>query len=201
MMKLLKIFPLVVLCVLSPAAMAGKNVIEDGGVGMSLAELEYIVRHWTPEMQAAAANDLGDRLELLNLALSNKRIAAEVDKLTPEKDGDVYWRAELMKRATMRKLVVELYLREAEVPDMTELARERYLTQRDKFAKVPDQRLSSHILFKCDVKQACDQQAVSERAQAVLAELQAGASPLRNWPGSTARTSAPVPRAASTIAG
>ena len=151
-----------------------EDVIRDGDVGISRAELEYIVRNWSPAMQDAAARDVGDRLELLNLALANKKIAAEADKLTPE-DGDVYWQKELTVRAAKRKLVVDRYLRNAELPDMTDLAREYYLTQKDKYAAVPEQRLSSHILFKC-ADDSCDRAGVMARAASVLEQLEKGAA-------------------------
>ena len=91
-MKILSVFTLVCGLCLTANVSAQKYVVEDGGIGLSAPELEYIVRHWTPEMQQAAANDMGDRLELLNMALASKKIAAEADKLT-EADGDVYWKS------------------------------------------------------------------------------------------------------------
>ncbi len=152
-----------------------RDVIRDGDVGISRTELEYIVRSWTPEMREAAARDVGDRLELLNLSLANKKIAAEADKLTPE-DGDLYWQKELTLRGAKRKLVVDRYLRNTDMPDMTALAREYYLTQKDKYAAVPEQRLSSHILFKCTEKDGCDRAAVKVRAESVLKQLVSGAA-------------------------
>jgi parvulin-like peptidyl-prolyl isomerase len=152
------------------------EVIRDGGIGMSRAELEYIVRNWTPEMQAAAARDVGDRLELLNMALASKKIAAEAEKLSPEKDGDLYWKSVMMVRATLRTLVVDTYLRDAKVPDMSALAQEHYLTRKEQFAKMPEQRLSSHILLKCPAQDDCDQPAVKARAEELLLELEEGGS-------------------------
>ncbi len=167
------------LVLLAGFALAGQavaeDVIRDGDVGISRTELEYIVRSWTPEMRQAAARDVGDRLELLNLALANKKIAAEADKFRPE-DGDVYWQKELVLRGAKRKLVLDHYLRNAEMPDMTALAHEYYLTQKDKYAAVPEQRLSSHILFKCDDKAGCDKAALKARAESVLQALESGAA-------------------------
>lgn len=163
-------------CVLSGIACADDIVLRDGDTTMTRDELTYIVRNWTPEMQRAGARDLGDRLELLNMALSSKKIAAEADKLTAEKDGDLYWKKTLMERAIKRKLIVDTYLREQPIPDMTAVAEEYYRTQKDRYARMPEQRLSSHILFKCTREDDCDRPAVREKAESVLAELNAGGS-------------------------
>ena len=45
-------------------AAASEYVVEDAGVGLTYAELEYLVRQWTPQMREVAAKDAGDRLEL-----------------------------------------------------------------------------------------------------------------------------------------
>jgi peptidyl-prolyl cis-trans isomerase C len=171
------IYPLAALfsVMVALSASAEKYVIEDGGVGMTYAELEYVVRHWSPEMQEAAGKDLGDRLELLNLALSSKKIAAEADKLTPKKDGDLYWQAEMMRRTVMKNFIVDQYLRKAELPDMRALAKERYLTDKDKYAAVPETRISSHILVLCQADQGCNRDEAMAKAQALLAQLDGGA--------------------------
>ena len=63
-----------ILCLLLAGQVSGaENVIEDEGVGMTREELEFVVGRWTPQMQKAAAVDRGDRLELLNLMMINKK--------------------------------------------------------------------------------------------------------------------------------
>jgi hypothetical protein len=69
---------------LAVSTLAEEYVIEDDGVGMSLEELSYLVQFWSPDMQQAAANDPGDRIELLNMSLAAKKIAREADKVTRE---------------------------------------------------------------------------------------------------------------------
>jgi parvulin-like peptidyl-prolyl isomerase len=157
----------------STPAWSDEVILQDGGVEMTRDELEYIVRHWTPEMQAAAASNPGDRLELLNLALASKKMARDADKLTVA-DGDLYWKKELMTRKVKRDFMVEQYLRSVEIPDMTEVARERYLARKDYYARVPEQRLSSHILIKCDRKAGCLPAEAEQKAERILAKLEAG---------------------------
>ncbi len=166
-----------VLCLglLMTNAVYGEVVVEDGDTRLTRAELEYIVRNWSPEMRMAGADDLGDRLELINLALTAKKLAADADRLTPE-DGDVYWKKEMMVRTVKREFMVEQFLRSIEVPDMSAVARERYLARPDHYAKMPEQRLSSHILVKCDVEAGCILEEAKQKAERLLARLESGES-------------------------
>jgi hypothetical protein len=150
-------------------------VVEDKGVGLSREELEYIVKFWTPDMQEAAANDAGDRIELLNLALSNKKIAAGADQLAEDMDPDAYWKMVLTVRNIKSKFVLNNFVDNLDIPDMSALAAERYQTQKDKYALVPEQRLSSHILLLCPAG-SCNRDGRRLEAQEILAELQAGAN-------------------------
>lgn len=151
-----------------------QNVIEDDGVGMSLQELEILVQYWTPAMQQAAANDLGDRFELLSMGLANKKLAEEAKKLTPEEDPERYWKNQFILRNIERKSVVNHFMDNLQVPDMSELAQEMYLTAKDKYALIPESRKSSHILFRCTPPD-CNFVEKKALADKVLAELQAGA--------------------------
>ncbi len=156
------------------ATAMSQYIIEDQGVGLTRAEVEQVVKRWTPQMRAAAANDHGDRLELLNVALASKKLALEGDKFTEENDGDTYWKYVLVVRSTKQNFVLNNFMTSLEIPDMEELSEELYLTAKDKYAKVPERRYSSHLLFKCFPGQ-CDRTELKVKAQVVLDELRAGA--------------------------
>ena len=152
-----------------------QNIIEDEGVGMTAQELEFIVKYWTQQMQESAALDLGDRYELLNMALANKKIALQADKFSPEQDPELYWKNQLMLRNAERKFVVNNYMATLAIPDMSELAAERYRTNPDKYALVAEARMTSHILFRCAPPE-CKREDKKKLAQEVLDQLEAGAS-------------------------
>lgn len=152
-----------------------QTVIEDEGVGMSMEELEVLVKHWTPDMQQAAANDPGDRIELLNLALANKKLAEAGRKVTPEEDPERYWKNRIVVNNLERKLFVDSYMADLEIPDMSALALERYKAAPAKYALLPEARKSSHILIQCPGA-GCEREAQEKLAKQVLAELEAGAS-------------------------
>jgi len=151
-----------------------QTVIEDEDVGLTYAELEYIVGQWTPQMQRVAAEDLGDRLELLNLTLANKKMAREATKISLEANPEAYWQYTMMIRGAQRQFVIERFAGTLVVPDMTSLARERYETQKEKYALVRERRISSHILFACPPGQ-CSREDIKVKAQKILDELRAGA--------------------------
>ncbi|MEH6581989.1 MAG: peptidylprolyl isomerase [Halioglobus sp.] len=150
-------------------------VLEDGGIGITQQELEFIVKNWTPQMQQAAVNDVGDRFELLNRALASKKIAAEAAKETAEENPDRYWYQQLVVRNQMREFAVNNYMADLEVPDLNELAQERYLTDKEKFAAVPETRYTAHILIMCNAKVGCNRPKAEALADKAMAELETGA--------------------------
>ncbi len=167
--------PVVLLLGVALSAIADEPVaIADGETRINRAELEQVVARWSAEMRSAAANDLGDRMELLNIAMMNKRLAASADEATPETHGDDYWKLHFQLQGLKRRFAIEQLVKSIEVPDMSALAEERYATDKDKFAFVPEKRLTSHILFVCPPGQ-CDRETVRPVAREVLAELRAGA--------------------------
>lgn len=176
MNALLRLFGSTIFLVCLTTTAYGDVVIEDAGIAMSREELAYIVSTWPGQVQRAAANDLGDRIELLNQAMALKKIAEEVRAMTPEQDGDEYWLLEIATRKMYQRYMVDRFLKTIEVPDMSALAQERYETEKDKYAAVPPRRLSSHILLLCPAGSAeCDRNEKRAQADKILAELQTGA--------------------------
>lgn len=165
---------IVLLVCLWPLALVAQNVIQDEGVGMSKQELEYLVKYWTPQMQEAAANDTGNRVELLNMALANKKMADEANHWTPDENPDDYWRYQFYIRNELRKYVVDKALSQIVVPDMTALAKERYASNKEQYATIPEQRYVSHILIRCQ-EADCSRDERRPEAEKVLAELEGGA--------------------------
>jgi len=171
MMKLLK-----TLLILSfaPTLWAG-SLIEDGGVGLDREELEAIVKSWDPGMRQEAMVDKEARKAFLEQALANKRLAAEVDRITARDDPAFYWKTQLAFRTVKLRAYLDRYREQIEVPDMESLAREQYLAYKEKYAAVPEKRASSHILIKC-LPGVCDRNEKRPEAEAVLEKLRKGES-------------------------
>lgn len=148
-------------------------VIQDGDVTVEREELQRIIKRWPDNMRTSAANSEADRLELLNLSLVTKKMALEAEKLTPEADGDTYWNYHFALQGMQREFIFDKYMANLQVPDMSALAEERYLTEKDRYALVEEQRMSSHILLSCPP--GCDRKPFRLKADELVVQLDNGA--------------------------
>ncbi len=156
----------------SPVFSEERVVVKDGATTLNYEELADTVTRWTPQMRRAAIQDEGDRLELINLALANKKLAAEAeDYVANNPDLAVEYRNGLL--AYQRDFMLRNVADRVEMPDFTELAKEQYTVNKDKYALIPERRISSHILFSSPPGR--DRTELTTEAQAVLEELRAGA--------------------------
>ena len=146
-------------------------VLEDDGVSINEDEFEFLVSQWPSQMQTAAANNLGDRLELLNKMIMLRRMAAAADNLPPETKES--WELSEKVLILKREFLLNKFAANLKVPDMSELSAERYDSEKLKYALVPEKRMSSQILFIC--ASPCSIEQASIEAQEVLDELRAGA--------------------------
>lgn len=151
-----------------------ENVISDDVSGISREEMQATVERWPADMRAAAANDLAVRKELATLSLAAKKIADVARQVTPESDPEFYWDLKLQVQMLLRRMYVQHYLDNLDLPDWEPLARERYAAQKEEHAKVDERRLSSHILFSC-TPQKCEYEDVNKLAAETLAALRGGA--------------------------
>ena len=147
-------------------------VLEHDNISVDRAELDYVVGLWPAQMQQAALADEGDRLELLNRMLVAKKLAREADNIPA--DSELYWPLQYQIMNLKQKYWMENFNKTLDIPEMTALAKERYETQKDEYARVPEERLSSHILFSCPPGE-CSREATTVEAQEVLDQLRAGA--------------------------
>lgn len=165
---------LAVTCAFSVPALAQEDpvVLADGDVAITKSELEYLVGKWTRQMRDSALQDEGDRLELLNLMLANKKVARDADRLVaehPELTLDFQNGIDAFKR----DFALAYYRTMIEYPDFSELAAEQYKLEKDKYARIPERRMSSHILFASPPGQS--REGVLAEAAEVLAQLREGA--------------------------
>ncbi len=153
---------------------AQKTIIEDEGVNISDSEFEYLVTRWTGQMRDAAVADAGDRLELINMALANKKVARLASEVALE-NSSLRWSYQLGLEAYQRDFVLRQYRNSLQVPDVSNLAQEEYRVNRDKIAAVPEKRISSHILFATKPTDPSYREEIRPTAQGVLDQLRAGA--------------------------
>ncbi|WP_167854821.1 peptidylprolyl isomerase [Mangrovimicrobium sediminis] len=166
------IFPILFALVLPAFASAQQVVVEDEGVSLSADELAYHVSKWSPQMREAALDDDGDRLELVNMVMMNKKLAATADPIVAE-NPELAMEYQEGLEAYKRNFILRHYRDTLELPDFSKLAKERYETEKDKYALVPEHRVSSQILIKSPPGIPRDD-ALAEAAD-VLEQLRAGA--------------------------
>lgn len=167
-----------VLLVIAPFFLAqtnayAKDVVKDQGAVLTEEELSQLVARWTPQMQDVAARDMGDRFELLSKMLANKKMAMEADRVVAEMAPVDYWAYQSGLESYKVQFLLKQFASTIVIPDTGPLASEMYETQKDKYAKIPEKRISSHILFAAEPGVPRDDILVA--AQTVLDELRAGA--------------------------
>lgn len=149
------------------------EVVRDGGVSLSQEELHQLMKYWSPSMRNQAVDDKGLLLEFINMELAAKKVAMQADAIDETADPSLYWTKEIALRNAKRRIVVTNFLSSIEVPDMTDLAEERYNASRDKYALVPEQRYSSHILVAC-APGVCNRDEKRPEAEEILQRLHSG---------------------------
>ena len=131
------------------------TVVQDGKTAISEAEFRFLLKNSPPSVVRELKIGSPEVLwEFLNELIKNKRIASETEKLSADKDEVDYWSLALSLQTRRLDFMEKKYLRELTLPDFSKLARERYDGHKDKIAKIPEGRRSSHILLACN--EACD---------------------------------------------
>lgn len=171
-MKTFRKFLILLPFLLPVGALAQDSVVKDGSVIISDKEFEYLVTRWTPQMRDVAVQDQGDRLELINMALANKKIAAIADDVAKD-NADLTWQYLAGLEVYKRNFVLQWYQDSIQKPDFSELAKEQYTVKRDRYAAIPERRISSHILFSVNLGDPRND--ALALAQDVLDKLRAGA--------------------------
>ena len=154
-----------------PCAAQNAPVVGHAGVEVSRAEFQAILDTSPSTYRAAAANDLGDRYEFINNVLYARKLAASVDTLAPEDPG--YWTLHFALLAAKAEFALTRLMEDVELADPADLAAEYYLTKKEQYAAVPEQRASSHILLASPP--GLDRAEVRELGQSIRAQLLDGA--------------------------
>lgn len=145
--------------------------VRDGNVDISEAEMAAMIEAWTDEMRRAAARDKGERFELITSAMMSRKMAAEAEDATRNDPG--YWDMKFKILNVKQRYVFDRFMAQLDIPAFDDLARERYETEKDKYARVPEHRKASHILLRC-MAENCNREDLRPKAQELLEELRNG---------------------------
>lgn len=154
---------------LSPAV--AEVIVADEGVELTRQEFEAVLATSPEKIKRRAANDLGDRFELITQLVASRKLAATAEELDP--DQPAYWELRFKVLQAREQFMFQRLVDNYETPDFEALARERYRTEKDKYARYPEVRASSHILFRSPPGE--DRTELREKAREVLEELRNGA--------------------------
>lgn len=165
------VFTSLLLALMAGVAQADDVVIAEGDIQITRAEFEAELLLAPPKVQARVANDLGDRFEFINGLVQSRKLAAQADKITPQDDG--YWDLQFSLLNVKRQFAFQREVGSFTATNIEPLAQEYYLTRKEKFARIPETRASSHILLAS--QPGLDRAGVRAKAQDLLDKLRAGA--------------------------
>ena len=147
-------------------------VIADGGVEISAAEFEAALAGTPDAALEGALEDEGTRYAVISEMMITRKKAALADELR-EDDPD-YWTLQFALQSVKARFISEKLLGETPLPDLNELARERFAANPKKYALVKERRSASHLLISCPP--GCDREPHREKLEEVLSELESGAN-------------------------
>lgn len=150
-------------------------VLEDGNIKISKEEISNAIKYWNKSHREEAGKDYSLRYDLLNSFIVNYRMAGLSDKITADVDPTFYWQNQFAIRNLKNKLYLKNYIENLKLPDMTELAKQTLMLNKDKYGRVPEKRKVSHILLKC-VGADCNRKERRKDAEKILKDLEQGAN-------------------------
>ena len=154
------------------AQSADQAVVSYEGTTISASELSYVFRFAPANVKRQVEAEGEARLELFATTLASKRMMANLMAMTPETDGDLYYRFQFALIAAARQFDQERFQKQLDIPDLEPLAEERYRVSMRDIALVPESRLVSHILLMC--RDECDKEAVKGDLAAIRQRILEG---------------------------
>lgn len=128
----------------------------DDGVELTATELKYIVANARPIVQSGVQSSEADRFEVVASTLQEKKIQSGLDALDPDRTPELFHRYQAALRKAAKEFDAIRFQVQLQVPDLEQLAQERYRVSRNEIAVVAEQRMASHILLLCT--EECDRQ-------------------------------------------
>ena len=147
-------------------------VVQYEDLAITQSELDYIFRKAPGTVQRQVQDEADARLELFATTLASKRVLANLQAMTPEVDGDLYYRYQFALIAAAREFDQERFQKQLAIPDLEPLAKERYRVSKRDIALVPENRLASHILLMC--RDECDKEAAKGDLTAIRLRILEG---------------------------
>jgi parvulin-like peptidyl-prolyl isomerase len=146
-------------------------VVSDGGVSITRSEMAAALQSVPESLKNAAKTDPAERVMIIDTLLRTRKMAAKYDALPEDTPG--YWRSQFKIQALKKNFVAQLEQGEMKIQNPEPLMEEYYKTKKERYARIPEKRASSHILLASPPGLPRDE--VRAEAQKLLDELRAGA--------------------------
>ena len=145
-------------------------IITDSDVSISKEELVRAIELLPSNIKKATLDDETIRQDIIRQMLVNKKISEEAKKIDPVSNPELYWKKYFKIQKALNELILKDYQQYMKIPDLTALAKERYKVNKEEYAKIPEKRDSSHILFKCKPG-ACDRAKLKPKVEEIYNKL------------------------------
>lgn len=140
-------------------------VASQGGVSVTLGELDAYAASRIPEKDRAGFFNSPQRIEMLiTNQLVQKQMAAEARKAGLQNDPMVKSQIELAADETLSKARLERLRKEIKVPDFTALAKEEYSARKEKYV-TPGRFDVKHILITTNNRTDAEAKALAETVE------------------------------------
>lgn len=150
------------------------SVAWDGDLGISHKELRYILKNTPDSRLDLLSGNSQERYVFLSDVLSSVRMKLAAESLVTTEVGDEYWALVIAYRAAARGFLEKRFVREMPRPKVDELARERFESNKQSLASIPERRWVSHILIRCEVP--CESERFNFRKSQIETMLDDGVS-------------------------
>ena len=150
-----------------------KAVISDGELSVNEDTLRYSFEKAPAQLKSQMMGSESARYEMIATLISSMRIRERMEALDPSA-GDIYHAYYFAVMAAAKEVDEKFFQRDLDIPDLTELALERYRVSKSELALVPEQRELSHILLLCS--EGCDEEEKRSDLNEIRERILAGES-------------------------
>jgi peptidyl-prolyl cis-trans isomerase C len=150
----------------APASAAAENVVSQGGVTITLADVDaYMQRIPADKWPGFISN--ADRIEsMLRDLLRTKQLAQQARQMKLDQSPQVQDQLALAQDDVLAKLRFDAFTKSIKVPDLTQLAKEEYLSHKDQYV-VPANVTVQHVLIAVNKDRSADEtKALAEKVRA-----------------------------------
>ncbi len=157
---------------LLPPELPQDVVAKRGNIVLSLKDVDVKIRTMPAELRAGYLTESDRAARFIDSVLLAKQVAARARELGIDKEAGFQEELELAATELLSRTLIERHTAEAPIPNVSNLARERYLADPEAFT--PEARIDlSHVLVPTD---GLEESAARSLADDVLRRAQAGES-------------------------